>query len=85
MAAAMSHLDIRSTHIESTTEDQFNNSDKYNECSGNHTFQVPIIVQACIEHLMRYGLNTVGIFRVSAAKRRIQQVSIFILVNYVTI
>lgn len=33
-----------------------------------------MIVQVCIGHLMRYGLNTVGIFRVSSAKRRIQQV-----------
>lgn len=36
--------------------------------------QVPPVVMACIEHLTMYGLNVVGIFRVSTSKRRIREV-----------
>lgn len=37
--------------------------------------QVPPIINACIDHLTMYGLNVVGIFRVSTSKRRIREVS----------
>lgn len=37
--------------------------------------QVPPLVMACIEHLTMYGLNVVGIFRVSTSKRRIREVN----------
>lgn len=36
--------------------------------------QVPPLVLACIEHLSLYGLNVVGIFRVSTSKKRIREV-----------
>lgn len=37
--------------------------------------QVPPIILACIDHLTMYGLNVVGIFRVSTSKRRIREVN----------
>lgn len=37
--------------------------------------QVPPLITACIDHLTKYGLNVVGIFRVSTSKRRIREVS----------
>lgn len=37
--------------------------------------QVPPIITACIDHLTMYGLNVVGIFRVSTSKRRIREVN----------
>lgn len=36
--------------------------------------QVPSLILACIDHLSSYGLNVVGIFRVSTSKRRIREV-----------
>ncbi|CAO1343516.1 unnamed protein product [Diamesa serratosioi] len=36
-------------------------------------FQVPSIVLACTKYLEEYGLNTVGIFRVSTSKKRVRQ------------
>ena len=39
-------------------------------------FQVPSIVLACTKYLEEYGLNTVGIFRVSTSKKRVRQVII---------
>lgn len=36
--------------------------------------QVPALILACIEHLSMYGMNVVGIFRVSTSKRRIREV-----------
>jgi len=36
---------------------------------------VPRVVNACIKHLTEYGLNTLGIFRVSSSKKRVRQVS----------
>lgn len=37
--------------------------------------QVPPLVTACIDHLTKYGLNVVGVFRVSTSKRRIREVN----------
>lgn len=42
--------------------------------------QVPPLILACIDHLSMYGLNVVGIFRVSTSKRRIREVSHFLFV-----
>lgn len=39
--------------------------------------QVPPLILACIDHLLKYGLNVVGIFRVSTSKRRIREVKFF--------
>lgn len=47
--------------------------------SGIHRYQtkqVPALVMACIQHLENYGLDKVGIFRVSTSKRRLRQVCI---------
>lgn len=38
--------------------------------------QVPPLILSCIDHLSTYGLNVVGIFRVSTSKRRIREVSL---------
>ena len=34
---------------------------------------VPGVVRACFEHLQAYGLDTLGIFRVSTSKKRVRQ------------
>ncbi|XP_055690068.1 rho GTPase-activating protein 6 [Lutzomyia longipalpis] len=34
--------------------------------------RVPAIVRACIDHILAHGLSTVGIFRVSPARRRVR-------------
>lgn len=39
---------------------------------------VPSLVSVCIDFLYRYGLNTVGIFRLSTAKRRLILVNLII-------
>ncbi|GAB0092098.1 hypothetical protein DMENIID0001_070630 [Sergentomyia squamirostris] len=39
----------------------------------NNIPRVPAIVKACIHHLMTHGLNTIGIFRVSPARRRVRR------------
>lgn len=36
--------------------------------------QVPPLITACIDHLNKFGLNVVGVFRVSTSKRRIREV-----------
>jgi hypothetical protein len=38
---------------------------------------VPTVVMMCIRHLEQFGLHTVGIFRVSSSKKRVQKVSHF--------
>ncbi|XP_037070183.1 uncharacterized protein LOC119091487 [Pollicipes pollicipes] len=38
-----------------------------------HVPQVPSLVTACIQHIEAYGLQTVGIFRVSSSKKRARQ------------
>lgn len=48
---------------------------RLNGVTRSRTLQVPVLVQACINHLTVNGLNVVGIFRVSTSKRRIRQVS----------
>ncbi|XP_060806431.1 uncharacterized protein LOC106138876 isoform X2 [Amyelois transitella] len=35
--------------------------------------KVPAVVNACLTHLRRYGLHTIGLFRVSASKKRVRQ------------
>ncbi|XP_053616683.1 uncharacterized protein RhoGAP102A isoform X2 [Plodia interpunctella] len=35
--------------------------------------KVPAVVNACLSHLRRYGLHTIGLFRVSASKKRVRQ------------
>ncbi|XP_055857765.1 uncharacterized protein LOC129920507 isoform X2 [Episyrphus balteatus] len=35
--------------------------------------QVPTFVQECIKHLEKYGLHSVGLFRVSTSKKRVRQ------------
>lgn len=35
--------------------------------------QIPRVVNCCLRYLENYGLNTVGIFRVSGSKRRVRQ------------
>ncbi|GBP48041.1 Rho GTPase-activating protein 6 [Eumeta japonica] len=35
--------------------------------------KVPALVSACLAHLRRHGLNTLGLFRVSASKKRVRQ------------
>lgn len=35
--------------------------------------QVPRVVKSCLRHLENYGLNTLGLFRVSSSKKRIRQ------------
>ncbi|XP_055922063.1 uncharacterized protein LOC129953192 isoform X2 [Eupeodes corollae] len=35
--------------------------------------QVPTFVQECIKHLEKYGLHSVGIFRVSTSKKRVRE------------
>lgn len=37
--------------------------------------RVPSIVSHCLEHLRRYGLRTLGLFRVGTSKKRVRQVS----------
>lgn len=36
--------------------------------------KVPGIVSACLSHLRRHGMHTLGLFRVSASKKRVRQV-----------
>lgn len=36
--------------------------------------KVPGLVSACLAHLRRHGLRTLGLFRVSASKKRVRQV-----------
>lgn len=38
--------------------------------------KVPALVSACLAHLRRHGLRTLGLFRVSASKKRVRQVCI---------
>uniref|UniRef100_A0A8C6KC87 Rho GTPase activating protein 6 n=1 Tax=Nothobranchius furzeri TaxID=105023 RepID=A0A8C6KC87_NOTFU len=38
--------------------------------------QVPRVVDSCCQHLEKYGLQTVGIFRVGSSKKRVRQVGI---------
>ncbi|XP_077517709.1 rho GTPase activating protein at 102A isoform X3 [Amblyomma americanum] len=38
-----------------------------------HGPQIPRVVNCCLRYLENYGLNTVGIFRVSGSKRRVRQ------------
>ncbi|KAG1927380.1 rho GTPase-activating protein [Pimephales promelas] len=35
--------------------------------------QVPRVLDSCCQHLQRYGLQTVGIFRVGSSKKRVRQ------------
>ena len=37
--------------------------------------RVPTLVSVCFSHLEAYGLNTLGIFRVSSSKKRVRQVN----------
>uniref|UniRef100_A0A671PX31 Rho GTPase-activating protein 6-like n=1 Tax=Sinocyclocheilus anshuiensis TaxID=1608454 RepID=A0A671PX31_9TELE len=36
--------------------------------------QVPRVLDSCCQHLQKYGLQTVGIFRVGSSKKRVRQV-----------
>lgn len=36
--------------------------------------RVPSIVSHCLDHLRRYGLRTLGLFRVGTSKKRVRQV-----------
>jgi hypothetical protein len=38
--------------------------------------RVPTLVSVCFSHLEAYGLNTLGIFRVSSSKKRVRQVNL---------
>lgn len=49
---------------------------KYSSTNSRLQPQVPPLILSCIDHLSSYGLNVVGIFRVSTSKRRIREVSI---------
>lgn len=34
---------------------------------------VPALIIACVQHLEKYGLNTIGLFRKSTSKKRVRQ------------
>ncbi|CAG9571560.1 unnamed protein product [Danaus chrysippus] len=40
---------------------------------GNGGPKVPALVSSCLSHLRRHGLDTLGLFRVSASKKRVRQ------------
>ncbi|KAG1693192.1 Rho GTPase-activating protein 6 [Nymphon striatum] len=42
-------------------------------CGYKQEPRVPNIVESCFRHIQQFGLNTVGIFRVSSSKRRVRQ------------
>ncbi|XP_045529895.1 uncharacterized protein LOC123717766 isoform X2 [Pieris brassicae] len=43
------------------------------EEAGGGRPRVPALVSACLAHLRRHGLHTMGLFRVSASKKRVRQ------------
>lgn len=59
---------------------------KYSSTCSRLQPQVPPLILSCIDHLSTYGLNVVGIFRVSTSKRRIREVSLALMrfVQHVT-
>ncbi|CAM1314997.1 ARHGAP6 (predicted) [Pycnogonum litorale] len=60
-------LDKRASRLFSKTDSDLNLA--WQQQGSN----VPKIVESCFRHLETYGLNTVGIFRVSSSKRRVRQ------------
>lgn len=47
----------------------------FTESKNNSALNVPMFVTICIEYLEEYGLQKVGLFRVSTSQKRVKQVS----------
>lgn len=73
LISSISHTDVR--------RDSQDDDESVAGIQRNHKQQVPALVQACVNHLLKYGLNQVGIFRVSTSKRRVRQVK-YCLLNH---
>lgn len=71
--ADFSTEDSRKDSVESLRHRSSTTDPGDDDCLIVHGPQVPRVVNCCLRYLENYGLNTVGIFRVSGSKRRVRQ------------
>lgn len=71
--ADFSTEDSRKDSVESLRHRSSTTDPGDDDCLAVHGPQVPRVVNCCLHYLENYGLNTVGIFRVSGSKRRVRQ------------
>uniref|UniRef100_A0A224YYN5 Protein containing RhoGAP domain n=1 Tax=Rhipicephalus zambeziensis TaxID=60191 RepID=A0A224YYN5_9ACAR len=71
--ADFSTEDSRKDSVESLRHRSSTTDPGDDDCLTVHGPQVPRVVNCCLRYLESYGLNTVGIFRVSGSKRRVRQ------------
>ncbi|KAL1427158.1 hypothetical protein MTO96_017666 [Rhipicephalus appendiculatus] len=71
--ADFSTEDSRKDSVESLRHRSSTTDPGDDDCLTVHGPQVPRVINCCLRYLENYGLNTVGIFRVSGSKRRVRQ------------